>query len=452
MGDQTIMAHITRKSSNALGRRDFMRLSALSAGGAALSGCVTNPVTGRSQLILMSEQQEVQVDKQHGPHQLSADYGAVQDARLNAYVESVGKALVAHAHRPRVPYSFRVVNANYVNAYAFPGGTIATTRGIMLGLENEAELAGLLGHELGHVNARHTARQMTKGTLSGLVLAGISYTADQKGGALGQVAAGLGQLGAGALLATYSRANEREADDLGLIYMVKAGYSPEGFVGLMDLLQSLSKHKPSAIELMFSTHPMSTERYQTALREARSTYAAHANGQLGKERYMDNTASLRRIKRAIETMQDAERALGKKQYGQAEGMLEQALRLAPNDYVAHVLMAKCQLLKNTPREAVLFADRAKAIYPQEAQAYHIAGLAKIRSGQYEAAYNDFVTYDRVLAGNVNTVFYKGRALEGMGRRDAAAQQYMKYLKAVNQGENAKYAYRRLVEWGYIKES
>ncbi|MGD8540943.1 MAG: M48 family metalloprotease, partial [Desulfobacteraceae bacterium] len=134
-----------------LSRRRFIRLSALAAGG-LLTGCAVNPVTGRSQLMLVSEDQEIQLDRQNSPYQFSSDYGVVQDAALNRYIHQTGLKLAARTHRPQMPYSFRCVNATYVNAYAFPGGSIAATRGILLKLQNEAELAALLGHELGHVN------------------------------------------------------------------------------------------------------------------------------------------------------------------------------------------------------------------------------------------------------------------------------------------------------------
>ena len=106
-----------------------------------MSGCATNPVTGKQQLMLLSENQEIQIDKKNSPHQFSSDYGKVQDKALNMYINSTGKKMAARTHRTNMPYSFRAVNATYVNAYAFPGGSIAVTRGILLSLDNEAELA-----------------------------------------------------------------------------------------------------------------------------------------------------------------------------------------------------------------------------------------------------------------------------------------------------------------------
>jgi predicted Zn-dependent protease len=198
----------------ALSRRQFMWLTGLAAAGVA-AGCATNPVTGSTQFMTVSEEEEIQIDRQYSPMQFSDDYGPVQDAALNAYVSGVGRAVASRSHRPNMPYSFRVVNATYINAYAFPGGSIACTRGIVAGLNDEAELAALLGHEIGHVNARHTAEQMSKGTVSNILVGGLSIIADVAAPGLGQVASALGGFGAGAFLASYSRDNERQADALG---------------------------------------------------------------------------------------------------------------------------------------------------------------------------------------------------------------------------------------------
>ena len=125
-------------------RRDFLWLSSMATAG-LMVGCATNPVTGKSQFMLVSEDDEIKLDQQNSLIQFSADYGPVQDQKLNDYINRTGKNLAKQTHRPHLPYSFRAVNATYVNAYAFPGGSIAATRGILLALDNEAELAALLG-------------------------------------------------------------------------------------------------------------------------------------------------------------------------------------------------------------------------------------------------------------------------------------------------------------------
>jgi predicted Zn-dependent protease len=426
-------------------RREFLGVSTLVAAGFVI-GCAVDPVTGKKQFMLVSEDQEVQIDRQYSPFQFSADFGPVQDRKLNAYIDGVGQKMAARTHRPHMPYSFRVVNATYINAYAFPGGSIAATRGILLKLENEAELAGLLGHELGHVNARHSAEQMSKGQLSQAIVGGLSVLAGTQGAAYGDLAQQLGSISAGALLASYSRDNEREADALGMAYMVDNGYGSKGFVGLMDMLNSLSKHKASAAELLFATHPMSDERYQTTVTAARTTYQAAQNKPLYRDRYMDNIAGLRAQKGAIEEMQKGEESLLKKQYSNADQHFRKALKRAPNDYTALVMMATSQMVQKKWAVGRQYADMAKKIYPQEAQAYHFSGFAKINLKQFEEAYKEFVEYDRLLPGNPNTTFFKGYAQEGMQHYRQAAGEYQRYLQMVRQGQYAQHAYRRLTEW------
>jgi predicted Zn-dependent protease len=438
---------VLRKAST-LTRRQFLYLSSMSAAG-WLVACATNPVTGESQFMLVSEQQEIDLDKKYSPHQFSTDYGAVQDSKLNAYVSQTGRRLAGLSHRPQMPYSFRVVNANYVNAYAFPGGSIAITRGIMLKMRNEGELAALLGHELGHVNARHTAEIQSKAQVAGLLSAGLAYVG-QKGG-YGQLAAQLGMLGSGALLARYSRDNERQADNLGMEYMVKGGYGPDGMVGLMDILNQMSKGKHSYADLLFATHPMSSERYSSAVNTARSTYAAAKRQPLYSERYMDHTAGLRRIQGAIENMQKGETEMGKKNYTAAEGLFQKALKQAPRDYAGLMLMAKCQLVQKKIDPAERYLKTALQAYPREPQAHYLDGYVKIKKKQYDAALSQFNAYEKQLPGNANTTFFKGLAYEGKAVRKTAADHYYEYLQAVNQGDNAQYAYNRLVEWGYIKK-
>ncbi len=443
--------HVGNDRVEGMSRRDFMVLSSMAAVG-WLAGCAANPVTGRQQLMLISEEEEVQIDHQYAPMQFSSDYGVTQDKALNDYVQQVGKNMAAKTHRPHMPFSFRVVNANYVNAYAFPGGSIACTRGILLSLDNEAELSALLGHELGHVNARHTASHMSKGMLSQVVVGSLSAVAGGVGGSfVGQITSQLGMVGAGALLASYSRDNEREADALGMEYMVRTGYGPKGMIGLMDMLRSLSKTKPSAIELMFATHPMSDERYQTA---AKASQVQHASGQtlpLYRERYMDHTAKLRSLKGTIEEQQKGEQEMGGQKVADAEAHFRSALKQAPDDYVGLVMMGTCQIVQKKLGEAVSYLKHAKEVYPQEAQAHFLSGFARLQTKDFPGAYQDFSTNEKLMPGNPTVIFFKGFALENMGNKDVSAKEYYRYLQITQQGKYAQHAYQRLVEWGYIKQ-
>ncbi|RQD60716.1 MAG: tetratricopeptide repeat protein [Desulfonatronovibrio sp. MSAO_Bac4] len=430
-----------------INRRHFLYLSAI-AGMGVLAGCAVNPVTGRQELMLMSESQEISIDQQNSPHQISADYGRVQDKTLNDYVSYVGRNVAAQSHRPDMPYSFHALNAPYVNAYAFPGGTIGVTRGILLDMENEAELAALMGHEVGHVAARHTSQRMTRGLLTAVLLSGVTAAV---GPDLGDLVSGLGGIGAGALLAGYSRNQEREADSLGLEYMARSEYNPEGFVGLMNMLNEMSGKNENSMAVLFSTHPMSSERYETALNEVSTRYQAQKHTKpIFRERYMDNIAGLRRIAPAVKALQQGDSHMAQRNPDKAKEQYQRALNIAPDDYAGNLKMAKCQLSMEQYQLARRYAARAAEVYPDEPQAVHILGMTSIYTGNFENALNEFNRYHEALPGNPNTIFFQGLSYEGMGRREPSAQKYYEFLQQVNQGDYAAHAHSRLQEWGYLQ--
>lgn len=420
----------------------------LGAGAASLSGCATSPVTGKSILVGMSEAQEVQTDTQVAPHQFSQDLGAIQDEPVNRYVAGIGQRMGALTHRPQMPYSYRVLNANYVNAYTFPGGAMGVTRGILADLDDEAQLAALLGHELGHVNARHAAQRQGQNLVAQAALAGLNVAAQNSdwGGLMSMG----GQIGASALLAGYSREHEREADALGQEYLVKAGYPASCMVRLHQLLVSEEKAAPSLLQTMFSTHPMSRERMQAAQAAADSRYRISNSLDARRERFMDSTASLRRIRPTIDACKKGETAMAAKQYAKAQTEFQSALTKTPRDYASNLRMAQCLQAQGQTAKAVNFADNAREIYPQEAQAYKLAGVLALQQRDAGRAYQNLDRFDRLLPGDAGITFLKGVSLEGMGNRQAAAQHYAAYLRQSQQGNAAQYSYNRLKAWGVVK--
>lgn len=438
-----------RLARRALSRRDFLWLLSLSSAGLALGGCGVDPVTGKKQLVLMSESEEVALDASQSPQQFSMDYGPCQDEALNSYVSGVGLALAGLSHRPHMPYSFRGVNAAYVNAYAFPGGSIAVTRGILVELENEAELAALLGHEIGHVNARHTAERMTKGTLIQLALAGgTGYMRSGEYASYAPYLEKIGGLGAGALLASYSRDDEREADRLGMNYMVAAGHNPRGMEGLMALLVRKSQHRPNALELMFATHPMSQDRFDAARKLADGDYGDRTTRNLQRERYLDHTVALRRQKPALLDLQDGAGLMAAGKYAEAEGAFAAALAKMPDDYAALLMMAKCKVALKKDKEAQHYTKIARQVYPEEAQALQVSGISKLALKDFSGAYEDFNGYEARLPGNQQLPFLKAISLDGMGKKEPAAREYRRFLTQGGQGDAAGHARQRLMAWGY----
>lgn len=440
-----------RLRRNRPSRRDALWLFGASLGAgtlsSGLSGCAVSPVTGERILVGMSEEQERQIDAQQAPHQFSQDLGAVQDDEVNRYVGTVGRTLQQRTQRRDMPYSYRTLNANYINAYTFPGGAMGVTRGILVELQDESELAALLGHELAHVNARHAAQRQGQALVAQVAV--VSLAAATQDSAWSPLV-GLGsQLGASAMLARYSREHEHQADALGQDYLVQAGYPAEGMTRLHQLLVSQHKDKPGLLETMFSSHPMSTDRMARAQELARTQYAGSRSAPRQRERFMDSTASLRRIRPAIQACKNGELAMGRKALGEAQGQFAQALKVAPRDYAAHLRMGQCLQAQGQAREAQRHVETARAIYPQEAQAHKLAATLHLGLRDPGAAYAALEQHDRVLPGDPGVLFLKAVSLDGMGQDRRAAEHYARFLQISRQGEAAQFSANRLKAMGHV---
>jgi predicted Zn-dependent protease len=214
-----------------------------------LAGCAVNPATGRREFTLVTSEQELAMGRE-GYGATIAEYGQYDDARLAAYVDSVGHRVARASELPTLDWHFTVLDDPVVNAFAMPGGYIYITRGILAHLNSEAQLAGVLGHEIGHVTARHSAKQLTQQQLAGLglVVAGsVSETFRRYGGAAQQAL--------GLLMLKYSRDDETQADALGIRYATAAGYDPREIPGTYATLKRISERAGSGLPGFLSTHP-----------------------------------------------------------------------------------------------------------------------------------------------------------------------------------------------------
>jgi predicted Zn-dependent protease len=228
-----------------------------------LSGsCAMNPVSGGPELMLLSESEEIQLGKQTDV-QVRKQYGVYEDQKLNAYLNDMCQRLAKVSHRPNLPYKFEMVDASAVNAFAVPGGYVYFTRGILASLNNEAELAGVMGHEIGHITARHSAQQYSRAQLAqfGLVVGGLF---------LPDLVSGVAQLGVGMLFLSFSRDNERQADELGVEYASKAGYDAKELAAFFETLERMNPGSDrSGLPGWFSTHPSPEDREVAVRREAK---------------------------------------------------------------------------------------------------------------------------------------------------------------------------------------
>jgi len=196
--------------------------------------CAINPVTGKRELMLMSSADELAMGQQTNP-QILQTYGKYEDADLARYVSALGKRLGALSHQPNLAYNVQVLDSPVVNAFAVPGGYVYLTRGILAYLNDEAELAGVVAHEIGHIAARHSAQQYSKAQFAqlGLGLGSVLSKTFRK-------YAGVAQAGVGLLFLSFSRSDEREADSLGVEYSAKAGYDSNHMANLFVSLERLN--------------------------------------------------------------------------------------------------------------------------------------------------------------------------------------------------------------------
>ncbi len=233
-------------------------LAVVSATG--LSTCAKNPVTGKNELALVSESQEIAMGQEYA-QQIVKTMGVYREQKVQDYVSGLGTALAARSERPQLPWAFYVMDDPTVNAFALPGGSIFITRGIMTHMNNEAELVGVLGHEIGHVTARHSVQQMSRQQLAqiGLGVGSIlSSTVAQY--------AGLASQGLGVLFLKYGRDAETQADELGFRYMVRDQYDPRAMATMFETLQRVSDLEGAGrIPEWASTHPDPGNRVQATM-------------------------------------------------------------------------------------------------------------------------------------------------------------------------------------------
>jgi len=224
--------------------------------------CAINPVTGKNELMLLSSADELAMGKQANP-QILQTYGKYEDADLARYVAALGKKLGALSHQPNLAYTIQVLDSPVVNAFAVPGGYVYLTRGILAYLNDEAELAGVVGHEIGHIAARHSAQQYSKAQFAqlGLGLGSMLSKTFRK-------YAGVAEFGVSMLFLSFSRDDERQADALGVEYSSKAGYNSNHMADLFDTLERLNPGEAQGgLPGWFSTHPNPPDRIAAIKRD-----------------------------------------------------------------------------------------------------------------------------------------------------------------------------------------
>jgi predicted Zn-dependent protease len=386
----------------------------------AFGGCVINPVTGDRELALISADQEIAIgEQQYEPSQQMQGGEYAIDQQLTTYVAGVGQKLAAVSDR-QLPYEFVVLNSSVPNAWALPGGKIAVNRGLLTELDNEAELAAVLGHEIVHAAARHGALAMQRGLLLQGALLATQVMAQRSD--YGGLTVGAASLGAQLLTMRNSREAELESDLYGMRYMAAAGYDPNAAVSLQQTFVRLSEENGGnggRLATLFASHPPSEERVAQN-RETAATLPG--GGELGRERYQAATALLRERGPAYEAYDEGRAALADDKPADAERSAQQALRLLPSEGNVHALLGDIDLQQRRYAEAA--RHYADAIARDDSFFYyHLQrGLAHWRLEQWQDARAALETSVQLLP-TADAIYVLGTLAERRGDRQTALEYY-----------------------------
>lgn len=411
-----------------------------------LAACMVNPVTGRKELSLISEEQEVAMGVQNYPVMNQISGGLYQDKALQNYVNRVGRELAAVSHRPDLPYEFNVVNSPEINAYALPGGKISITRGLISQMTNEAQLAAVLGHEVGHVTARHVNEIITRQVLTQTAVAGMSIYMEQQETKNAGYYSTAGLVAAQLMMLRFSRDNERQSDELGMEYAIKAGYHPEGMVQLQEILLAAREREPSRVEALLLTHPLSSERIAAARRRIASMELPPGLT-MGEESFRSNTARLQRMEPAYEEYDRGSSLLAEGNTQQAINAFNMAIRLAPGQAVFHAELGVAYVQQNNHSQARQNLNRALQLYPELFQSRFYSGYQYVEVSRWDLALAEFDKCEELIPGQPGVRYYQALCHQKQGRGDRAISLYRQTVNIDPQGRYGKMARQRLREMG-----
>ncbi len=414
-----------------------LRISWLCAVLAFATACSVNPVTGKREITLIGEASEIQMGEQNYAPMRQSQGGEYDiDPQLTSYVNGVGMRLAAVSDRP-LPYEFVVLNNSVPNAWALPGGKIAINRGLLTELNSESELAAVLGHEIVHAAARHSARQMTQGMLlQGLVLATAVATSDSD---YGNMAVGGANVAAQLVSSKYGRSAELESDLYGMQYMSRAGYNPEGAVSLQQTFVRLSEGRQSDwLSGLFASHPPSQERVDTNLQTAASL---PPGGESGEDAYRRAMAKTMAAIPAYEAYEEGRKALAEKNTALALQKAETAIQRLPEEAHFYALRGDARLLDKKYDMAISNYDTAVRRRSDFFYYYLQRGRAYERTGNDAAAEAD-LEKSLTMLPTAPAHMVLGQIASRRGNRSKAIEHYR--VVAEGQGEIAQQAQSDLV--------
>jgi predicted Zn-dependent protease len=394
--------------------------------------CAINPVTGERELMLISESQELEIGRKAAPSLEWEFGGRYHDRELESYLEDIVKRIWQNSERPHLPVRFYIQNTSIPNAFALPG-YVAITRGLLSGLENEAQFVAVIGHEIGHVMARHTAQRLSRVTLQRLGMAiGAEALAGKDGG---ETLLTLGAIGSSLLLLKYDRDQEIQADRLGVRYMARLGYDPTEALKAHEKVKTLvndylkrtgkSPANGGFIAELFSTHPRTEVRLseiQVMINEL-PPYPLRGDGRF-RERYQTAIKDIRRINEVYFIYDEAEGYYRKNRLQMAEERLKKAIKLNDSQPPFYNLLGFIRLRQKNLSGAEELFRKALSVDAGYQPSIYGLGLVSYFRGNYNLAISKFRRSLELYPDHIPTHFGMGKSYFSM-RRYADAIPYLK---------------------------
>lgn len=402
-----------------------------------LAGCSVNPVTGENELSLIGEGKELAMGaEQYTPTQQTQGGQFYIDPELTLYVREVGNKLARESDRPDLPYEFVVLNSSVPNAWALPGGKIAVNRGLLTELEDEAQLASVLGHEIVHAAARHSVQRMQKGMLINVGMAGLGFALSENEWA--GLLMGGASAGAQIALAQYGQGDELESDHYGILYMKEAGYDPQAAVELQEIFLELSGGQEAGfLDGLLATHPPSAER----VRENRKLVnKIGSGGYRGAEVYREKTATLRKFQPAYEAHDKAMKLASEGDMDAALNKVNQAIEILPREAMFYALRGRIYQEQDKQTKATADFDKAVSIYPEMFMYRIYNGLNALKLNNLSKARENLARANEVVPTSIAFLRLGDIAVKEK-KRDEAIAYYSK--AAESSGDIAEEARRKL---------
>jgi predicted Zn-dependent protease len=399
--------------------------------------CAVNPVTGEREFMIVSEAQELRIGKESAPSLKWEFGGQYHDPELESYLGDIVLRLWQNSERPHLPVKFYIQNTSLPNAFALPG-YVAITRGLLSDMENEAQFASVMGHEIGHVMARHTAQRLSRMQLQqfGLAIGAAALEGKKGSDALMTV----GAIGSSLLLLKYDRGQEIQSDRLGVRYMSMHGYDPNEAKSAHRVLErsvdnylkrlGKSRSEDTLISTLLSTHPrkeVRTDEIQEMI-DRLPPYTLKEDGKFGR-RFLTATKKMRETNKIYHKYDKAEMLYQQEKFDEAEKVLKEAIKLNSSQPAFYNLLGFIKLHNKTYPEAKKQYQKALSIEPDYQPSVYGMGLAHYFGKDYDQATQSFQKSLKLFPNHAPTYLVMGKSYFELKQYSKALPYLRKFAKA-----------------------